>query len=135
MDTVQSVEANSGAIPFKSPDERRSEGKALRDDVPREDHGHWKPPKDRRDPVDILNDSNEGRLSDLIPIRFGRMMQSPFAFYRGSAAVIAADLAITECSGIPVQACGDAHLQGQPRELVCLEFLLRARHSRPGTGR
>jgi hypothetical protein len=57
-----------------------------------------------------LNESNSGRLPHLIPIRFGRMMQSPFAFYRGSAAVMAADLASTPVSGIHVQACGDAHL-------------------------
>lgn len=97
-------------IPFKSPDERRAEGKALRDTAPREGHGHWKAPKNRRDPVDILNESNDGRLSELIPIRFGRMMQSPFAFYRGSAAVMAADLSTMKSPGIRVQACGDAHL-------------------------
>jgi uncharacterized protein (DUF2252 family) len=95
---------------FKSSDERRAEGKALRDEASREGHGHWKPPKDRRDPVDILNEANEGRLPDLIPIRFGRMMQSPFAFYRGSAAIMAADLAAMKSPGIRVQACGDAHL-------------------------
>jgi uncharacterized protein (DUF2252 family) len=82
----------------------------LRDAAPREAHGHWKAAKNRRDPIDLLNKSNEGRLPDLIPIRFGRMMQSPFAFYRGSAAVMAADLALTPSSGIEVQACGDAHL-------------------------
>ncbi|HEY2048491.1 MAG TPA: DUF2252 domain-containing protein [Caulobacteraceae bacterium] len=97
-------------IPFKSPDQRRAAGKALRDTAPREEHGRWKPPKNRRDPIDILNESNEGRLPDLIPLRFGRMMQSPFAFYRGSAAVMAADLATMSSPGIRVQACGDAHL-------------------------
>ena len=60
--------------------------------------------------MDILNESNKGRVPDLIPIRFGRMMQSPFAFYRGSAAVMAADLATMSSPGIHVQACGDAHL-------------------------
>ena len=106
MNSIQSVES----ISFKSPDERRSEGKALREVVPREDHGQWKPPKNRRDSVDILNEANEDRISDLVPIRFGRMMQSPFAFYRGSAAVMAADLATMKSPGIRVQACGDAHL-------------------------
>jgi len=98
------------AIPYKSADERRDEGKELRQAVPRAAHHEWKPHKSRRDPIDILNDSNQGRLPDLVPIRFGRMMQSPFAFYRGSAAVMAADLATTPSSGIRVQACGDAHL-------------------------
>ena len=92
------------------PDERRTQGKALRDAVPREAHGQWKPAKDRRDIVDLLNELNEGRMPQLVPIRFGRMMQSPFAFYRGSAVIMAADLASTPVSGIRVQACGDAHL-------------------------
>jgi uncharacterized protein (DUF2252 family) len=70
----------------------------------------WTAPKDRRDPVELLSDSNEGRILSLIPIRFGRMSESPFAFYRGSAALMAADLATAPTSGIRVQACGDAHL-------------------------
>ena len=93
-----------------SAEERRAQGKALRDAVPREAHGGWKPPKKRRDPVEILVESNKGRLPDLVPIRFGRMSQSPFAFYRGGAAIMAADLAGTPSSGLRVQACGDAHL-------------------------
>ena len=95
---------------FVHADERRALGKGLREEVPREAHGHWKAPRDRRDIVDILNESNEGRLQQLIPIRFGRMMQSSFTFYRGSAVLMAADLATTPSSGIRVQACGDAHL-------------------------
>ena len=96
--------------PYRTADERRADGKALREGVPREAHGSWKTPRDRRDPIDILNESNRDRLPDLVPIRFGRMMQSPFAYYRGSAAVMAADLTSTPASGIRVQACGDAHL-------------------------
>ena len=95
---------------YISPDERRAEGKALRDAVPRASHGGWKPPKERRDSTDLLLESNEGRVPELIPIRFGRMAQSPFAFFRGAAAVMAADLASTPQSGLRVQACGDAHL-------------------------
>ena len=95
---------------YVPPDERRAQGKALREAVPREAHGHWKPADDRRDIVDLLNASNEGRMQQLVPIRFGRMMQSPFTFYRGSAVIMAADLASTPASGIRVQACGDAHL-------------------------
>jgi uncharacterized protein (DUF2252 family) len=110
MSKSRSRKPNSESIPYKSPDEQRFEGKALREVAPREDHGNWKPTRDRRDPVDILNESNKGRIQDLTPIRFGRMMQSPFAFYRGSAAVMAADLAMLKSPGIRVQACGDAHL-------------------------
>ena len=110
-ETKPEVEAEGSAEPpYRSADERRTEGKALREAVPREAQAHWKAPKDRRDPIDLLNESNVGRLPDLIPIRFGRMMASPFAFYRGSAGVMAADLATMPVSGIRVQACGDAHL-------------------------
>ena len=95
---------------YLSADERRAKGKALRDAAPRASNEGWKPPKARRDPVEIVSESNVGRLPDLVPIRFGRMSASPFAFYRGSAALMAADLAKTATSGIRVQACGDAHL-------------------------
>ncbi len=95
---------------FQSPDERRVAGRALRDKVPRASQGGWSSPRGRADPVEILKGSNEGRVLDLVPIRFGRMSESPFAFYRGAAAVMAADLAHTPASGIRVQACGDAHM-------------------------
>ena len=91
-------------------EERRARGKALRDAVPRVTHAGWKTPKGRADPIELLSQSNEGRVESLIPIRFGRMSASPFAFYRGSAALMAADLATTPTSGLRVQACGDAHL-------------------------
>ena len=77
---------------------------------PRSSQAGWKPFKGRRDPVELLSESNAGRILDLVPIRFGRMAASPFAFYRGSAALMASDLAKTPTSGIRVQACGDAHL-------------------------
>ena len=96
--------------PYLSADERAAQGKALRDAAPRTSHAGWMPYKGRRDPVELLSASNEGRVPALIPIRFGRMSASPFAFYRGSAALMAADLAHTPTSGIRVQACGDAHL-------------------------
>ena len=95
---------------YISVEERRAAGKALRDSTPRAAHGGWKPPTGRRDPIELLQESNEGRMLELIPIRFGRMAQSPFAFYRGSAAVMTADLASTPTTGLRVQACGDAHL-------------------------
>ena len=107
----ESARDTSGAAEaYMSADERRATGKALRDTTPRVSHGGWKPPKNRRDPTELLLESNEGRISELIPIRFGRMAQSPFAFYRGAAALMAADLASTPTSGLSVQACGDAHL-------------------------
>jgi len=95
---------------YRSQAERRAKGKALRDLVPRSEHSGWTPPKDRRDPVEIVLAANEGRMQELVPIRHGRMLQSPFAFYRGTAAIMAADLAHTPVSGLRVQACGDAHL-------------------------
>ena len=109
----KSMEASlhpSAADQYRTAGERRAEGKALREAVPREDHGGWKAPKGRRGPVELVLESNEGRMPDLVPIRHGRMLQSPFAFYRGTAALMAADLAHTPVSGLRVQACGDAHL-------------------------
>ncbi|MGU5651859.1 DUF2252 domain-containing protein [Aeromonas allosaccharophila] len=102
--------ASSNKIKVLSPDQRRAQGKALRDKVPRSTHAGWTSPADRRDPIDILIESNRGRVPELIPIRFGRMLESPFAFFRGSAAIMAADLVHTPVSGVFVQACGDAHL-------------------------
>ena len=86
------------------------EGKAHRDSCARLSHAKWKPPADRVDPVEILEASNQGRLPELIPVRYGRMIPSPFVFYRGAAAIMAADLAQTPNTGIRVQSCGDAHL-------------------------
>jgi uncharacterized protein (DUF2252 family) len=85
-------------------------GKALRGKVPRATHARWQPYEKRANPVDILRAEDEGRVRELVPIRYGRMLQSPFAFYRGAAAVMAADLAVTPVTGIRVQACGDCHL-------------------------
>ncbi|BFM40219.1 DUF2252 domain-containing protein [Synechocystis sp. LKSZ1] len=95
---------------FLARSERLTQGKLLRDKLPRTVHGAWSPPKDRRDPIDILEASNEGRLPELIPIRYGRMLRSPFTFFRGSAALMAYDLAGLPNTGIEVQACGDCHL-------------------------
>ena len=91
-------------------DERFEAGKALRDALPRASHAPWKRPADRPDPIALLQQSDADRLPELVPIRYGRMLQSPFAFYRGSAAVMASDLATTPNTGIRVQACGDCHL-------------------------
>ena len=78
--------------------------------VPLASHARWQAPANRRDPIDLLIESSAGRVPELLPIRYGRMMQSPFAFYRGAAAIMAADLAGLPSTGIRVQACGDCHL-------------------------
>ncbi len=85
-------------------------GKRLRDTVPRASQGLWKRAKDRADPLELLRASDAGRMAELVPIRYGRMLQTPFTFFRGSANVMAADLAAAPTTGIHVQACGDCHL-------------------------
>jgi uncharacterized protein (DUF2252 family) len=85
-------------------------GRALRKKVPRERHGEYDPPPKREDPVAILEEQAKTRLPSLVPIRYARMLASPFAFLRGSAAVMAADLASTPVTGLQVQACGDMHV-------------------------
>ncbi len=85
-------------------------GKRLREKCPLESHAIWRPARDRPDPLRLLEESNKGRIPELIPIRYGRMMQSPFTFYRGTALNMASDLATTPVSGLRVQACGDCHL-------------------------
>jgi len=109
---VRQAAAAAAEVPGHSVprDQRAEAGKALRDKVHRTQHAQWKAAKDRRDPIDILRRSDAGRLKEVVPIRYGRMLASPFAFYRGSAAVMAADLARTPTTGITVQACGDCHL-------------------------
>jgi uncharacterized protein (DUF2252 family) len=93
-----------------SVDERKGIGKLARQRVPRASHAEWTPPPDRSDPVSVLVEQDLARESDLVPVRHGRMMATPFTFYRGAARVMAADLASSPASGIHVQACGDAHL-------------------------
>jgi uncharacterized protein (DUF2252 family) len=90
--------------------ERRQAGQALRKIVPRSMHAHWAPSAARRDPIDILVESGRHRIASLLPIRYDRMRASPFAFFRGAAAIMAADLADTPMTGLWVQACGDCHL-------------------------
>jgi len=93
-----------------TPDEWRSRGRERRELAPRLSHGQWEPPPDRPDPVAILEEQARTRVPELVPIRYGRMIASPFAYFRGAAAPMAWDLAHTPTSGIRVQACGDAHL-------------------------
>ena len=106
---IQLLTASSSA-PSRSLDELHAEGKALRKACTRGSHRVWKPSRDRRDPIALLDQSSKGRIPDLIPIRYGRMMQSPFTFFRGAALNMAADLATTPVTGLRVQACGDCHL-------------------------
>jgi uncharacterized protein (DUF2252 family) len=90
--------------------ERAEQGRAARADARRSSHAAWSPPAGREDPVAILERQAASRVRELVPIRYGRMSASPFAFFRGAAAVMSADLAGTPTSGLRVQACGDAHL-------------------------
>src|SRR5271166_6069718 len=98
------------AVATRSPDERRKDGAALRGKTPRSQQAEWTAPTDRADPVGILIAQGKSRIQELLPIRYGRMRTDPFAFLRGAAAVMAADLASTSSTGIRMQACGDAHL-------------------------
>ncbi|MFM7427360.1 MAG: DUF2252 domain-containing protein [Elainella sp.] len=91
-------------------DEQLAMGKALRDRVPRSSHADWQPRPDRPDPITLLEQSSQDRISSLIPIRYGRMSQSAFAFLRGAASIMTADLAQTPNTGILVQSCGDCHI-------------------------
>jgi uncharacterized protein (DUF2252 family) len=106
--------AGSGPTPdpaqLPSHPERYAAGKALRLPCPRTSHAGWKAPANRMDPVQMVLAAEKGRLPDLLPLRHGRMVRSPFTFYRGSALAMAADLAATPTTGLRVQACGDAHL-------------------------
>lgn len=89
---------------------RRAYGRSARVRTPRSSHAAWSPPEDRTDPVALLEEQATSRVADLVPVRHGRMMVSPFTFYRGAALLMAADLARTPSSGLTVQLCGDAHL-------------------------
>src|SRR6516225_9004441 len=90
--------------------DRRARGREARDRTPLSSHAKWRPAADRPDPVALLVEQNTTRESDLVPVRHGRMMVSPFTFYRGAAKIMAADLAGTPVAGLGVQLCGDAHL-------------------------
>ncbi len=85
-------------------------GEAMRKQCPRSSHAVWSAPHDRPDPLQLVEEGNGGRIPELIPLRHGRMLPSPFTFYRGTALNMAVDLAGTPTTGFRVQACGDAHL-------------------------
>jgi uncharacterized protein (DUF2252 family) len=90
--------------------QRLAHGRGLRERSPRRAIGRWSPAGTRADPIDLLVASGAGRIPELLPIRYGRMLASPFAFFRGAAAIMAHDLSTLPCTGIDVVACGDAHL-------------------------
>jgi uncharacterized protein (DUF2252 family) len=93
-----------------TPDERAARGKATRAEVPRTSHGEWEPALHRPDPVELLEEQAQTRVPELVPIRYGRMLVSPFTFYRGAAYLMASDLAAGPRTGLHTQLCGDAHL-------------------------
>ena len=97
-------------VPHLTVGERIARGKAARVEVPRSGHAAYDPPADRADPIDLLEAQARTRVPELVPIRYGRMLVSPFTFYRGAAMIMAHDLAATPRSGLRVQCCGDAHL-------------------------
>jgi len=109
-DDVKSIPAETTRVHHETPEERTKRGKAARSTVPRSALAAWEPPDDRPDPLDLLEGQALGRIPELVPIRYGRMMTSPFAFYRGAAVIMASDLALMPNTGLQVQLCGDAHL-------------------------
>src|SRR5688572_11900975 len=98
--TSQSLDTDAAAV------ESGAAGKAARENAPRSSHGDWEPAKGRKDPVKLLENQAKSRVPELVPIRYGRMLVSPFTFFRGAAAIMAMDLAKTPQSGLRVQACG-----------------------------
>jgi len=104
------AENNPALAPRPTRAERYAMGERLRKKCPRTAHAQWKPSDERPDPVQLIMQADAGRIPQLVPLRHGRMLESPFTFYRGAALNMAADLATTPTTGIRVQACGDAHL-------------------------
>lgn len=100
----------SAEVPHPSAAERVARGRAARAEVPRSSHAGFEPVAHRQDPIALLEQQAETRVPELVPIRYGRMLVSPFTFYRGAALIMASDLSATPNSGLRVQACGDAHL-------------------------
>ena len=103
-------DAKPPVITHLTPEERVAIGKSARAKTSRESHAAWEPAADRPDPIALLEEQARSRVADLVPIRYGRMLASPFAFYRGAAVIMASDLSTTPQSGIQAQLCGDAHL-------------------------
>jgi hypothetical protein len=107
--SVESV-TKGKRVPHPSLEERRALGKEAREQTPLSSHDAWTPATGRPDPVALLEEQDATREPDLVPVRHGRMLASPFTFYRGGAKIMAADLDGTPTAGLQVQLCGDAHL-------------------------
>src|ERR1700728_3546291 len=110
MDVTQRPDATPLAVPHLTVEERVKLGKDARARAPRSSQAEFSPPTDRPDPVSLLERQATTRVPELLPIRYGRMLVSPFTFFRGAALIMASDLSTTPRSGLNVQACGDAHL-------------------------
>src|SRR6188472_188041 len=108
--TPQGAAPRIRRISHPSLDERLNQGRTARDRTPPSGHAGWSPATDRPDPVELLEQQDRAREPDLVPVRHGRMMISPFTFYRGAAKIMAADLKDTPTTGLVAQLCGDAHL-------------------------
>ncbi len=127
---IMLAERPESLVPHKSEAECRASGKEARGKVPRELNATFEPGPDRPDPVSLLEEQAKTRVPELVPIRYGRMLVSPFTFFRGAALIMASDLSTTPCSGLTAQLCGDAHLSnfgvfGTPeRQLIfdCNDF-------------
>jgi uncharacterized protein (DUF2252 family) len=110
QETAERRQSQAGKVPHFTPAERAARGKAARADVPRSSHGEWKPAGTRPDIVGLLEEQAASRVPELVPIRYGRMLVSPFTFFRGAAYLMASDLSDGPRSGLHAQLCGDAHL-------------------------
>src|SRR5436305_3354464 len=110
MPTATEKKRAAAPVPQLTVAERVARGKAARREVPRSSHAAFEPSPDRPDPVALLERQAKSRVPELVPIRYGRMLVSPFTFYRGAALIMAHDLVMTPRSGLNVQCCGDAHL-------------------------
>jgi uncharacterized protein (DUF2252 family) len=127
---IQLAERPELLVPHKSEADCRASGKEARAKVPRELNATFEPAPDRPDPVSLLQEQAKNRVQELVPIRYGRMLLSPFTFFRGAALIMASDLSTTPSSGLTAQLCGDAHLSnfgvfGTPeRQLIfdCNDF-------------
>ncbi len=104
------VKEAASKVAHMSLDERQAKGRQAADQTPPSSHSGWHPAADRPDPVALLEEQDLTREQDLVPVRHGRMMVSPFTFYRGAAKIMAADLKDTPVAGLDAQLCGDAHL-------------------------
>lgn len=113
----------AGAVAHLSVGERVARGNTARAEVPRSSHALFEPSRERSDPVELLERQAKTRVPELVPIRYGRMLVSPFTFSRGAAAIMAEDLAPTPRSGLTVQCCGDTHLgNGDSFDRAMVEF-------------